>query len=617
MNERTRKSFHALIRGAWDATIDERPRLLLFTILFVIANSLDLLGPWAIGYTLGIFVQFGFSDQAFRLGFLGLFAWTLLRVGYALCHHYARYVQNRVAYSARMNIMSKIFDALLRFPLRWHVSHHSGENLSKLGRSTGAIDSMIGTYIWQIIEGTVKIIFAASLIFYLDVWVATNVLVMSTITIGLMIFFNSRLISRIRRNNTFGNKLNSICVDYLSNIVTVKTLGVERAATRHLRAQKPEGLRLSQSISGFMELKWGSTTLGYALVISTSLIIYFRGHRGSVGAIDVAQVYVLLNYLDRINQAIGSFTGYYSGLIEAATAYEDASEVLEQAAKFPDRVGPGNLNESWNFVSAKKLNFAYVEGEKVGLNNVKVEFRRGEKIALVGQSGSGKSTLLKVFGGLITPDSYSLATDLQSALSIEDFQSQCLLIPQEPEIFTETLLYNLTMGEEFDAKEISFFVSLCKLDNLVNRLPRGLDSSLAEKGLNLSVGERQRIALARGLLRAKQREVFLLDEPTSSLDPKTEKEIFLGLFYHFGTRTILSSCHRLNLIPLFDRIVLMAQSSVLEVGTFAELIELRGHFFRMWEDYERDINSSGSAPLPPPGVPAPGPAAPAPVAADA
>jgi ABC-type multidrug transport system fused ATPase/permease subunit len=595
MNRRTKQSFSALLRGAWDSTIDERPRLLLFSVLFILAYTLDLLVPWAIGYTLGVFVQLGVTTEAFREGLVGIGAYTLLRLLYTVFHHYARYVQNRVAYSARMNIMSRIFDALMKFPLRWHVGHHSGESLSKLQRSAGAIDSMIGTYIWQIIEGSVKVIFAGVAIFALDFWVATNVLVMSTLTIGAMILFNQKLTARIRRNNSFGNKLNRIVVDYLSNIVTVKTLGVEHAASHHLRSQKEEGLVLSQSISAYMELKWGSTGLGYALVISSSLLIYFYEHRLSSSAIDVAQVYVLLNYLDRIFQAIGSFTGYYSGIIEAATAYEDATELFDHTAKIPPRLEVTNLNPKWSLVSLKRLNFSYIEGEKIGLNNVKFEFRRGEKIALVGQSGSGKSTLLKVMGGLITPESCSLSTDVQHSLTFDDLGPDCLLIPQEPEIFSESVIYNLTMGEDFDSKEVSFFVSLCKIDALISRLPHGLDSDLAQKGLNLSVGEKQRIALARGLLRAKRKEVLLLDEPTSSLDPKTEKEIFLGLFYHFSSRTIISSCHRLNLIPLFDRIVFMASSSVLETGTFGELIEQRGAFYRVWEDYERNIKSGSSS----------------------
>ena len=593
-NISVKKTSAALIKGAWDATVDERPRLYLFCFLFAVAYSLDLLVPWTIGYTLGAFVNGGLTTEALQKALFWIGAMTLLRLAYTFCHHYARYVQNRVAYSSKMHTLMQIFDCFMHFPLRWHVEHHSGENLSKLHRSAGAVDSMIGTYIWQIIEGSIKVVFAAIAIFALDFWVAFNVLVLSLLTIFLMIFFNKRLTRHIRRNNIFWNKINRICVDYMTNVVTVKTLAVEESAKRHLRTQRSQGMRLSQQISRLMEMKWGATTLGFAVVISTSLIIYFYGHQVTNTAIDVAQVYVLLDYLGRIFQAIGSFTGYYSGIIEAATAYEDATEIITRAATVPERSPESLVKPGWDVVTVKKLNFSYVSGDKIGLNNVEVSFQRGEKIALVGPSGSGKSTLLKVFGGLITPDSYSLSTDSEQNIALEEFVPNCLLIPQEPEIFSESVIYNLTMGEKLPNEQISFFVSLCKLDLVLDKLPHGWYSNLAEKGLNLSVGEKQRVALARGLLRAGQKDIILLDEPTSSLDPKTEKEIFLGVLYHFTNRTVIASCHRLNLIPLFDRIIFMAQSSVVETGSFAELIEKRSHFYRAWDDYERNIKGKSS-----------------------
>ncbi len=587
-------SFKALIQGAWVATFDERKKFYFFIGLFTLSNLLNLLVPWTIGYTLNIFAKYGYSDEAIKKMFLGILAYAALRLICALLHHYAIYIENIVAYSAKMQTLTKIFYNLLRFPLRWHVGHHSGENLSKLLRSAGAIEGMIGNYIRQIIEGTVMVIFAGLALFTLDFWVAAYVLLMSAFTIGIMIFFNAKLTARFRKNNIFYNKLNRICVDYLSNIVTVKTLGVEKSANRILSSQKQEGLAISRSISALMELKWGSTTIGNILVISISLLIYFFSHKHKNLPIEIGQVYVLLDYLNRIFTAIGSFTGYYSAMIEAATAYEDATEIFEEVAKIPEKSSTTDYNPSWNSIKLEKLNFSYISGDKVGLNNVSLEFKRGEKIALVGHSGSGKTTLLKVFGGIISPDNYSLSSDLQSSIAMEDLVNDCLLIPQEPEIFSDSAIYNLTMGDEFDPKEISFFISLCKADQIISALPHGLESNLAQRGSNLSVGEKQRLAIARGLLRAKQKEILLLDEPTSSLDPKTEKEIFLGLLYHFSSRTIISSCHRLNLIPLFDRIVLMSNSAVLENGTFAELIEARGHLYRIWEDYERNIKSNSS-----------------------
>ena len=271
----TRKSFAALIKGAWESTKGERPRFFLFIFLFALAYSLDLAVPWALGYTLGVFVDHGVSEQALRLGILGILAYTGLRLVSKVFHHLARWVQNRVAYVARMHTLTKMFDCYMRFPLRWHIERHSGENLSKLHRSAGAIDSMIGTYVWQLVDGIVKVVFAGSLIFFLDFWVAVSLLIIAAATIGAMVFFNKKLIHRIRRNNTFYNKINRICVDYLTNIVTVKTLGIEESARRHLRSQRGDGLNLSQSISAYMELKWSATGVGSALVMGLTLFIYF------------------------------------------------------------------------------------------------------------------------------------------------------------------------------------------------------------------------------------------------------------------------------------------------------------------------------------------------------
>ena len=432
MKTNTKKNFLGLLKGAWEATLGERPRFFFFIALFAIANIINLAVPWAMGYTLNIFATLGGSSEAFSKGLLGILAYTGLRLLYALFHHSARYIQNRVAYSSRMNVMSKLFNALMRFPLRWHIETHSGENLSKLNRSVGAIEQMIGTYVWQMIECVVKVVFAGVAIIALDVWIATAVMSIALTTIALMVLFNRILTDRIRRNNIFYNKISRILVDYLFNIVTVKTLGVESSAKKHLKDQKPEGLRLSQRISSFMELKWGSVTMGSAVVISVSLFIYFNRYYSSHNKepINLQEVYVLLAYLEQIFGAIGSFTGFYSGLIESSTAYEDAVKIIETSEALPERAANITVDNNWTSATIKKLNFSYVPGEKVGLNNVKFEFRRGEKIALVGPSGSGKSTLLKVFGGLLQPDSYLLSTDTQSSVVLEDYIQQCLLIPQ-------------------------------------------------------------------------------------------------------------------------------------------------------------------------------------------
>jgi ABC-type multidrug transport system fused ATPase/permease subunit len=582
-------SIRNLIAGAWACTRDYRGRFFTFVALFVTAYTIDLLVPWAIGYTLGVFVREGFSDQAFANACWGLGAYVGLRLLYNIFHHVGRYLQLSVSFEGRMETLEDIFSTLLKFPLSWHVNHHSGENLSRLHRSAGAIDTTIGTYVWQIIEGLVKVVFASVAIFALDFWVAVNVAVMGFLTVLFMVMFNRRLVQSIRANNAFIDRVNRICVDYLFNIITVKSLNLEENSIKYFKTQRADGRKLNRRITGFSELKWGSVGVGYTLVIGSSLLIYFSHHRELSGAFDVAQVYVLLNYLDRIFQAIGSFTAYYSGMLESATAYEDATRILGDRSTLTTSRIHSPLGDAWKTLAIKDLCFTYSRKSAEGIEAFELAIKRGEKIALVGPSGGGKSTLLKIMGGLLIPERCDILIDEKTRLTLDDISPQVLIVPQEPEIFSETARYNLTMGENFSPQELSFFVSLCKIEDVLAKLPQGWDSYLAESGMNLSVGEKQRVALARGLLRAKNRSLLLLDEPTSSLDPMTEKQIFYALLHHFTDRTIITACHRLALVPLFDTIVFIRRGKVEEVGTFAQLLEKKGSFYAAWKDYEEKV----------------------------
>ncbi|HMO01900.1 MAG TPA: ABC transporter ATP-binding protein [Oligoflexia bacterium] len=592
MEQVSTNNFKKLLLASWNATRGERIRFFVFVALFTIAYTIDLFVPWAMGYTLGVLVAEGFTDVAYRKALLGLTIYIGLRFINAICHHLARYLQNTVTYQARMNALNQIFGELLKFPLHWHIQQHSGDNLSKLHRAVGAVENFIGLYLWQIIDGVVKVVFAAIAIFTLDFWVALNVILLFMLTIGTMIFFNSKLRERYRRNNAFANKLSRICVDYLFNIVTVKTLHLENEASKYLNSTRYEGLEFSQKISQYNELKWGIITLGYGAVIGTSLWIYFAGQKEVSAAFDIAKVYVLLNYLDRIFQAVGAFTGYYSGLLEAATAFEDGAQIIHQAEQIPSiKIGPIPSENNWQEISIQDISFSYPNGDRLQLQNASFSFKNTEKIALVGPSGGGKSTLLKILSGALKPLSGSVLIDDQKPIDFEQLARLTLLVPQEPEIFSETLIYNLTMGETYSRNEINQIVNLCGLEPILAKLPASEETNLAEKGLNVSVGEKQRIALARGLLRAKGREIILLDEPTSSLDPKIEKEIFLGLLKEFSKRVIISAIHRLHLVPLFDSIIFVRNGSIVEKGSFAELLNKRGEFAAIWEDFEKRDSS--------------------------
>jgi ATP-binding cassette subfamily B protein len=592
-------SSKSLAKAAWQSTEGDRVRFLSFVVLYVSACLIDLLVPVAIGLTLEAYVKDGFNFSFLNAALMGVLAYIVLQVVRHFLHHYGRYLQGTSGFNARFSKLQEVFAAIVSFPLKWHVGTHSGENLSRLHRSVGAIEQMVNNYSSQIIDGLVKFTFASIAIFAIDLKVAAAVLPMGLATVLIMIMFNARLTRNIRKNNRFYDRQNRTCFDYLRNIITVKTLHLEGPAVKYLTDQRDDGLRICRKIWKYQELKWGTVGIGYSLVTGTALLIYFNDHRTVSAAGDVAQVYILLNYLDRILGVIGAFTGYYSGIIEAATAYDDASSFLNDAKDMRVPPRPSKLPAEWQSLTLKDLSFSYAHQTK-NLAIDSLTIKRGEKIALVGPSGGGKSTLLKVMAGMLSVSSCAVTAQdktqqVQTGLSLDDIASVSLLIPQEPEIFSESLEYNLTLGQDFSREQLEGALRTCRIDHLLRKLPNGWESYLEEAGLNISVGERQRLALSRGVLRVPGKEILLLDEPTSSLDPMTEKQIFHGILSQFVDRVVVTACHRLALVPLFDTIVYVRDGKIEEIGSFPELRAAGKFFAAAWDDYERNVSGDSAS----------------------
>lgn len=580
--------FLELVRAAWEACTGRRGKLLAFITLFALAYSSELIIPWTIGYIINVFVKEGFSHEAYTKALFGVLAYIVIRLGSTALHHFARYMQMKVAYKARAYTLNKIFKALLTFPLHWHIRHHSGEITSKLHRSAGAIDTFIGLYTWQITESLVKIGLASVALCALDFWIAAVVALVASISLILMIFYNRRVTESIRTRNKFENKINQTCIDYLSNIVTVKTLSFEDSAQKYLEKQTRDGYKYAKDFAKYNEIKWGVIGFSYAFIMGGALSVYLWTSELRGPAFDIGQIYVLLNYLERIFQAILGFTSYYSGIIEAYTSYEDANEIFDKSAEYAQKATYEAELGSCNRLEISGLKYSY-SGGRVALNDLNFSINRGETIALVGPSGAGKSTLLKVLAGLIIPDSAFVLGSFQEAqeLTMKYLARRSILIPQDAEIFSESFQYNLTMGREISQSELDQVAGMTQLDSVLAKLPQKWDSILVEKGMNLSGGEKQRVALARGFLKTTNKDIVLLDEPTSSMDVATEKKIMHAIFDSFPEKSFIVSLHRLRLIPYFDKIMFMQDGKIVEQGTFNELIEKQGHFYRAWKDYEK------------------------------
>ena len=261
----------------------------------------------------------------------------------------------------------------------------------------------------------------------------------------------------------------------------------------------------------------------------------------------VGNAAAVFQYLNQMSGAFTDVSREIQKLLEYKTNLEEIRQISDASYQLPPQIS----KPKWQTLAVQGLTFAYPH-KKAVLTNIGLEIFKGQKIALTGESGSGKSTLMYLLRGLYEPQKGSLTINGKKACDLKTLGTMTTLMPQDPEIFENTIEYNITMGLSYPKSAVKEALRISCFDKVLSKLPEGLATDIREKGVNLSGGERQRLALARNILAAKDSDIILMDEATSSIDMKNEKEIFQNILSYFKDKTIIASIHRLYLTDLFD-----------------------------------------------------------------
>jgi len=293
---------------------------------------------------------------------------------------------------------------------------------------------------------------------------------------------------------------------------------------------------------------------------------------------------MVYQYAQQVGGVVSNMASHYQELLTFQTDVEGAGNLL--AAKAP-LAATAAVPPAWREIGVDGLSFTFPARDGRALSDVALTLRRGERIALVGESGSGKSTLLRVLAGLYPADGARIAVDGRPRPDLAHLGSVAMLAPQDPEVFEGSIGHNLTLGIDYPPFAIRRACDVAAFTPVVETLPHGLDTNIAERGLNLSGGQKQRLALARAILAAQDSSLLLLDEPTSSVDSRTEARIYGRLLEAMGDACIVSSLHRLHLLERFDRIILMEEGRIAAVGTLADLLRQAPAFHELWQRYAR------------------------------
>lgn len=347
---------------------------------------------------------------------------------------------------------------------------------------------------------------------------------------------------------------------------TVISLRLEELTRSELLKRLTHYFPLYYKNNRLNEMKWFLATVCVVLMTVAVLTWYAITTLQSGGLLLVGSVYMLYDYLQKIGNSFYTFAWKYSTTVEQYADLQATQEILDAA---PAERVEAELPANWHEITVSHLNFSYEDEEhrRHHVDDVSLTLKRGCRIALVGESGSGKSTLMSLIRGLFFTDDVVVECDGKPVKDkIRAVAKHVTLIPQEPEIFNNTIEYNVSVDtEQSEAKLLEDIASAC-FDTVLTRLPNGLQTDISEKGVNLSGGEKQRLALARGIFAARGSDIVLLDEPTSSVDSMNELKIHKNIFSRFPDKSIVASIHRLHLLPLFDEVYVMENGKVVEKG---------------------------------------------------
>ncbi len=587
-----------LTRKMWKYSEGNRKRVALYFFLFTIANLINLLEPLVMAAFFNVVQQQGITAASVPSLTIYLVLFFLLTPGFWIFHGPSRSMERHNAFLVRAHYKKYLLDGVLAYPPEWHTDHHSGDTISRIEKGTHALYNYTEDT-FEVIESAVRLVGSFVALAYFSLWAGGIMAVMTALTFVLIVQFDKRLVAQYKELNIADNKVSQSVFDILSNIITVIILRVERVVSSALYEKVFQPLQLFTRNSKINEVKWFLVSMMGTLMGVLVLGVFLYGGLLAGAPLLVGTLFALYGYIGRINDIFFRFAYKYSDIVEQKAAVMNAEEIANDfsSARLAQH---SRLKNDWHELSIDGLTFSYHtapatpdlaqrdKGATAHLNNVSLHMKKGERIALIGESGSGKTTLLRVMRELYHPQKVTVMLDgvvlPQAFGAISD---DIALIPQDPEIFSTTIGENITFGVDHSLDTVKKFTDMAAFTSVIERLPHKLDSYIHEKGVNLSGGEKQRLALARGLLASSDKAIVLLDEPTSSVDTKNELQIFQNIFGEFQDKTIVASVHRLHLLPLFDAIYFFKRGKVIARGTLEELLQTSPEFKRLWEKYHK------------------------------
>ena len=585
------KTLLALLPYLWPkGRGDLRGRVLLAAAFLIAAKVATVYVPLLLGRTVdALTVEPGALLAAIPLGLL--LAYGVVRVLARAFAEVRDAVFAKVAQSAIRQLALKTFRHLHALALRFHLERQTGGLNRAIDRGAKGIEFLLQFISFSVLPTLVEIALVAGILWVLFDWRFSAVTVLTVIGYVWFTFRVTEWRIRLRREmNEADNDANTKAIDSLLNYETVKYFGNEgheaRRFDRALALYEGAAVKSRTSLS---MLNSGQTVI-VTLGITGMMVMAAYGVRA--GTMTVGDFVMVNTYLLQLAMPLGFLGTVYREIKQSLVDLEVMFGLLRSDPEVEDRPDAAALAASGGAVAFEGVSFGYDPRRPI-LQEVSFEVPAGQTVAIVGPSGAGKSTISRILfrfydvaGGRVTIDGQDIRQVTQASL-----RAAIGIVPQDTVLFNDTIYYNIAYGRPSASRaEVEEAARLAQIHDFVQGLPDGYDAMVGERGLKLSGGEKQRVAIARTLL--KNPCIFLFDEATSSLDSKTEREIQDSLRAVSRGRSTLVIAHRLSTVVEADQILVLEAGRIVERGRHDALLAARGAYAAMWERQQKSAAES-------------------------